>query len=275
VLIGLLFALCAMTLNSVAGLLQADATRRVHHHRPLASQPGYLAGVAVDGLGWACTVIALRHLPVFAVQAVLGGTIAVTALVARLLHGSALRRVDRIAVGACLIGLVLVAASAGPDQPSDASGAAYVVLSAASATLAVAAVALWNRGYAWPLAIVAGLGFGGTSLAVRAVHLPSGSDAGLVGLLTQPAPYLVVAFWAIGLCSYSRALGLGTLSRVTAVFMVTEVLFPGLVGIAVLGDAVRAGWWPSLAAGLVLAVGGVVVLAHSPAQSPPRRVRVG
>jgi uncharacterized membrane protein HdeD (DUF308 family) len=42
----------------------------------------------------------------------------------------------------------------------------------------------------------------------------------------------------------------------------------------VLGDAVRAGWWPPLAAGLVLAVAGVIVLAHSPAQAPPRRARV-
>jgi drug/metabolite transporter (DMT)-like permease len=274
VLTGLLFALCAMILNSVAGLLQADATRRVHHHRPLISQPGYLGGVAVDGLGWVCTVIALRHLPVFAVQAVLGGTIAVTALAARLLHRSALRRVDRVAVGACLVGLVLVAASAGADQPSDASVTAYVVLVAAGTALAVATVALWHSTRAWPLAVVAGLGFGGTSLAVRAVHLAPGAGVDLVGLLTQPAPYLVAAFWTIGLCSYSRALGLGTVSRVTAVFMVTEVIFPGFVGIAVLGDAVRTGWWPSLAAGLGLAVAGVVVLAHSPAQSHPGRPRV-
>jgi multidrug transporter EmrE-like cation transporter len=274
VLTGLLFTLCAMILNSVAGLLQAAATRRVHHHRPLVTQPGYLTGLAVDGLGWVCTAVALRHLPVFAVQAVLGGTIAVTTLAARLLYGSKLQPVDRIAVGACLVGLVLVAASAGADEPSDVSVTAYVVLFSTGAGLAVAAVALWNSSRAWPLAIVAGLGFGGTSLAVRAVHLPAGSHLGVVGLLTQPAPYLVLAYCAIGLSSYSRALGLGTVSRVTAVFMVTEVLFPGFIGIAVLGDAVRADWWPSLAAGLVLAVAGVIVLAHSPAQSPPGRVRV-
>ena len=58
-LTGLLFALCAMLLNSGAGLLQADATRRVHHHRPLITQPTYLTGLAVDGLGWVCTVVAL------------------------------------------------------------------------------------------------------------------------------------------------------------------------------------------------------------------------
>jgi hypothetical protein len=70
VLAGLLFALGAAVLNSVAGLLRSDATHRVHGHRPLIAQPRYLAGMAVDGLGWACTVMALRQLPVFAVQAV-------------------------------------------------------------------------------------------------------------------------------------------------------------------------------------------------------------
>ena len=60
----------------------------------------------------------------------------------------------------------------------------------------------------------------------------------------------------------------------TAVFLVTEVLVPGLVGVALLGDTVRSGWWVPLTIGLMLAVGGVIVLAHSPAQAPPRPRRV-
>jgi drug/metabolite transporter (DMT)-like permease len=270
VVIGLFFALCAMVLNSVAGLLQSDATRRVSRRRPLVAQPRYLGGVVVDGLGWACTVVALRYLPVFAVQAVLGGTIALTALAARRLFGSVLRPVDRASIAACVLGLVLVAASAGADRPSAVSVTAYVVLSVAAVGLAVAAVLLWRGDRAWPLAVVAGLGFGGTSLAVRAVADPDG----MAGLLSQPAPYLVVVFWVVGMATYSRALVLGAVSRVTAVFLVTEVLVPGLVGIALLGDTVRPGWWVPLLVGLMLAVTGVVVLAHSPVQAPPRPRRV-
>lgn len=269
-LTGLFFALCAMVLNSGAGLLQSDATRRARKRRPLVAQPGYLGGLVVDGLGWACTVVALRHLPVFAVQAILGGTIAVTALAARKLFGSVLRPVDRVAIGACLLGLALVAASAGASPPPVASVAAYVVLSVVAVGLGVATVMLWRGKRYWPMAVVAGLGFGATSLAVRAVD--AGSD--VLGLLTQPAPYLVVIFWVIGLVSYTRALVLGTVGRVTAVFLVTEVLVPGFVGIVLLGDAVREGWWAPLLIGLVLAVTGVIVLAHSPAQAPPRPRRV-
>jgi len=61
---------------------------------------------------------------------------------------------------------------------------------------------------------------------------------------------------------------------VTAVFLVTEVLVPGLVGVALLGDTVRPGWWVPLTIGLLLAVAGVIVLADSPAQAPPRPRRV-
>jgi len=272
VLTGLLFALGATVLNSVAGLLQSDATRRVSEHRSLIAQPRYLGGLGVDALGWVCTVVALRQLPVFAVQAVLGGSIALTAVLARMFYGSALRTVDRVAIVGCVLGLVLVAGSARAGPPPVVSAATDAGLAAAAVLLAVAAVLLWRRGRAWPLAVTAGLAFGATSLAVRAVQVQAG---GVVELLTQPGPYLVVGFWAVGISSYSRALTLGNLAQVTAVFLVTEVIVPGLVGIALLGDSVRAGGWVPMAVGLLLAVGGVVVLARSPVHQPPRVARVG
>ena len=45
---------------------------------------------------------------------------------------------------------------------------------------------------------------------------------------------------------------------------------PGLAGIVLLGDPVRAGWTPVLGAGLAIAVAGVVVLARSPAETRRR-----
>lgn len=260
--IGLLFAVGAMVLNSVAGVLESDATRRVSRHRPLVAQPRYLGGLVVDGLGWGCTVVALRHLPVFAVQAILGGAIALTAIATRMLHRSTLRTIDRIAVGAAVLGLVLVATSAGDEPPPAVSLTALLVLIGLVGLLTVALVTLWPAKRAWPMAVVAGLGFGGTSLAVRAVPTVDVSHP-VAQLFTQPSAYLVLAFWGIGLISYSRALGLANLARVTAVFTVTEVIVPGLVAIALLGDTVRAGWWPSMMIGLLLAVLGVVVLAGS------------
>jgi hypothetical protein len=269
--ISLLFAVIATVLNSIAGLMQSNATRHVTRHRSLATQPWYVAGLVVDGCGWVCTVLALRHLPVFVVQAVQGGAIALTALGARIVWGSTLRRIDRFAIGACLAGLVLVSSSAGAERPVTSVWVSTLVLVPTCAALAVALVALRSSGRAWPLGVIAGLGFGATSLAVRAIDLPAGSSV-VPALLAQPATYLVVAFWTLGLIAYSRALVLTGLAQVTAVMLVTEVVAPGLIGIALLGDAVRAGWWWPMLAGLGIAVAGIATLAGSPTQRPPPRM---
>jgi drug/metabolite transporter (DMT)-like permease len=264
---GLLFALTAMVLNSVAGLLESDATRRVTPRRSLATQPRYLGGLVVDGLGWASTVVALRYLPVFVVQAVLGGAIALTAIGARIVYGSTLRRVDGLACAACVAGLVLVAASAGPERPAGPSLPAMLVLGGVAALLVVGLIATWSSAAAWPRALIAGLGFGGSSVAVRAVHLGAGDDP--LALLATPAVYLVIVFGAVGLIGYSRALERTSLAQVTAILQVTEVTLPGIAGIVLLGDSVRRGWWGAMSAGLLLAVVGVTILAGSPAQRPP------
>jgi drug/metabolite transporter (DMT)-like permease len=266
---GMLFALTATLLNSVAGLLEADATRHVSRRRSLVTQPRYLGGLLVDGLGWASTVVALRYLPVFVVQAVLGGAIALTAVGARVVYGSRLRSVDRLACAACVVGLVLVAASAGPDRPAAPSRFAMLVLVAVAIVLVGCLVAVWPVSAGWPLALIAGLGFGGSSVAVRAVHLSVGEEP--VALLRAPPTYLVVVFGALGLVGYSRALERASLARVTAILLVTEATVPGVAGIILLGDSVRRGWWGAMVAGLVLAVAGVMVLAGSPAQRPPHQ----
>jgi hypothetical protein len=264
---GLLFALLATVLNSVAGLLESDATRHVAPGRSLVTQPRYLGGLVVDGLGWASTVVALRYLPVFVVQAVLGGAIALTAVGAHLVYGSTLRRVDRLACAACVVGLAMVAASAGTERPAGPSFTATVVLVVVAIVLGVGLAAAWAADVPWSLALLAGLGFGASSVAVRAVHLGAGDDP--LTLLEAPPIYLVIVFGALGLAAYSRALAQGSLARVTAILLVTEVTVPGVAGIVLLGDSVRPGWWGVLVAGLVVAVAGVVVLAGSPAQHPP------
>lgn len=266
-LIGLLFALGATLLNAAAGLLESAGARYRSRHRPLLTQPVYLIGLIVDGLGWVCTVVALRFLPVFVVQAVLGGAIVLIALGSRVLYGTALRRVDRAAMLACTLGMVLIAVSAGPELPVRPSDLAVLALFGAAGLLGLAVWALRSSGSAWPLGVVAGLGFGGTSVAVRAVH---GTDAhDVLSLLGQPLVYAVLLFWAVGMLAYSRALTLTSVAQLTAVLLVTEIVAPGLVGIALLGDSLRPGWWWVLGLGLALAVAGVIVLAGSPTQQPP------
>ncbi|MCE3555184.1 hypothetical protein LWC33_27500 [Pseudonocardia sp. RS11V-5] len=272
-LTGLLFALCATVLNTGAGLLQSEAAQHTESRTHLALRPLYLAGLLVDCLGWICTVVALRHLPVFAVQAALGLSIALTAVATWAIYGIQLRTVDKLGVAACVLGLGVVAGSAGGETPADFSGTAIVVLIAGAAALAVGAIAVWRLPVAWPMSLIAGLGFGGTSLAVRAVHVSPVASFDVGELAGQPATYLIGLYWVVGITCYSRALAIGNLAGVTAVFSVTEVIVPGLVGIVLLGDPIRHGWLIPFAAGLVIAVAGVVALANAPTPAAGHRRR--
>lgn len=65
-LIGIAFALVAMVFNSVAAILQSDAAGQVRRTRAILARPRFLGGLGMDALAWTCTVVALRHLPVFA-----------------------------------------------------------------------------------------------------------------------------------------------------------------------------------------------------------------
>lgn len=270
VLIGLLVALVAMVLNSAGALLQADGARRATRTRPIAIQPRYLGGLLVDLMAWLCSVLALRHLPVFAVQAVLGGAIALTSVAGARSTGTRLDRITRFAVSSCVAGLALVAASAGDERPAVDSPIVDVVLFGAALALGVVVLILRQSSRAWPLALVGGLGFGGTALAVRSAQVEIGAGFSPAVLLGLPATYLVLGYGMVGMIGYSAALARGAVGVVTAVLAVTMVILPGLVGIGLLGDSVRTGWgWPFVI-GLAVSVAAVVVLTRTPA----RRSRV-
>ncbi len=266
---GILLATAAMVLNSGGALLQAEGARRATRTRPAAVQPRYVAGLGLDLIAWLCAVLALRTLPVFAVQAVIGGVIATTAVLGARVARVRLPRNVRVAVATCLGGLVLVAASAGPEPPPVTRPGVDLILLGALLLLGVLVLVLRQGKRAWPLALVSGLGFGGIALSVRAAHVQT---AGLdpVLLLGQPSTYLVIGYWLVGMIGYTAALGRGDVGAVTAVFTVTQVVIPGMIGIPLLGDAVRPGWQWVLVVGLTAAVAGSVVIAKAPPLRPPR-----
>jgi hypothetical protein len=186
------------------------------------------------------------------------------------LIGARLPMTTRLAVTGCLAGLVLVAASAGSERPPVHRPGVDVVLLASVLLLAVGVLILRQGKHAWPLAVASGLGFGGGAVSVRAAHVQTGEGFDLVLLLGQPSTYLVVGFWLVGMVGYTAALSRGEVGAVTAVFTVTEVLVPGMVGIWLLGDPVRPGWGWVLALGLAAALAGTVVIAKAPPLRPRR-----
>ena len=267
------FAVLAMLCSTVSAILQADAAGQGGRTHAVLARPRFLAGIGMDIATFLGLVVALQFIPIFAVQATLAGAIAMTALYARYFRDQRLRPVDRFAVGASMSGLALVAGSAGVEhkQAVAGHGTTVAVLVAALVVLMVATLATTEVIAPWPPAVLAGLGLGGGSVCIRALHVSDGFAP--AGLLAEPLVYVLVGMAVTGVYNYARALQRGDVATVTALYMVVQVVVPGMVGITLLDDTVRPGFTPMLVLGLTLVIAGTVLLARRrPEKRRPPRV---
>lgn len=276
VVVGLVTAFAAALCYGVGSVLQAVAARdtaAVQGLDPrllvrLVRSWRYVLGLGLDGLGFLLSLVAVRSLPLFVVQAVVASFLAITAVLGAVFLKMRLSRADRVALAVVVAGLVLVGASAAEDTAVTTTDTDGWALLGATALLALLAVPLgrWEgaRGAA-ALGAIAGLAFGATSVAAR--MLPGTlTVSGVVDdpspLLTSPALYALVLAGVVAMLTYSIALQRGSVTQATAPLVVGETVVPALVGLLVLGDEPRAGWGGVAVAGFVLAVGGAVALAR-------------
>ncbi len=244
-----------------ASVLQAVGTSRATGLGVLR-QPTYIAGLLCDALAWAASLLALRHLPLFAVQALLAGSLAVTVVLARLVLGTRMRPGDALACGVVTAALVVLAASAGPASASRSPAGFTAVMLVGVAVVGAATVAAGRRSRSAECAAVAGIAFSGAALCARAAH----GASGWVGVLHEPLAWAVLGYGAMGVICYTSALEHGPVGPATAILWVVEVVVPAVVGVAVLGDTVRRGWGIPGAASLLVALGACVWLAVDPAR---------
>jgi len=262
-----------MGLFGVAAVLQALATSRASDVPVLdprllvrlARQPVFLLALTANLVGFALHLLALQRLPLFLVQAVIAGSVAVTAVLSIRVFGVGLRRRQWGAVALVVLGLLLLAPTAtGEDRVEGGAGSALVLALAVAVLLAVAT---WVRHVPGPLGAVllgllAGAGFGVVALCGRL--LPElGPD-----LLTSPFTYVLVVAGATAYFVYSAAMQRGTVTTATAAMVVTQTVVPALAGLA-LGDAVRSGFVPLAVAGFGLALAGALGLARFEAPVVP------
>jgi len=273
--LSLIAAVAGAVLYGVGSVLQAAAVRRSGGLRALR-QPLYLVGLACDGTAWLASLVALHSLPLFTVQAVLAGSLAVTVVLARLALRAAVRPVDAVAVGAVVAALVVLSFAAGPEQGSGAGGVAVpawfaAVTLGALAALAAGTALTYRRGAGLWFAVLAGLASSGAAIAVRATHVEAQASAlALVDVARQPLAWAVIGFGGLTAVTYARALERAAVGSSTAVLSVIDVVVPGLVGLAVLHDAMRPGWAPGAIAATAVALAACVVLAGSPATAATR-----
>ncbi|MFE6748507.1 DMT family transporter [Kitasatospora purpeofusca] len=267
-LLGLTTALVATVCFGFGSVFQAGGAReappadrvRVGLLAALLRSWRFLLGTGLDIAGFALSIVALRTLPLFLVQAVTNASLAVTALAAARLLGARLHRADLLGIAAVVVGLTLLALGSGHAGRDRAPAAFHWALLATTVLMLLLTFVLARRtgnAAAVGLGLLAGVGFGVTSLAVRVLDV-----AGPLDVFTDPAAYGLALGGLGGYLAYALALQRGTVTAVTAAGTVAETFGPALVGVVALGDTARPGYaWCALT-GFVAAVGGTFVLSR-------------
>lgn len=252
-----------------AAVLQASAVGRLPQSSSvnagfvlrLARSPRYLLALVLVAAGFGLSIIALRTLPLFVVQAGRASSLAITALLSVLLLHVRLRRFEVIAVVAIGAGLVVVAATAGEQAVAEVGAAVRFGLVGAVVLVAVLAVAALKiaspsrSGMA--LAVLAGLCFGLLALGARLLR---GFDP--VVLIADPAAWAMAGAGGLGLLLGALALQRATVVSVTSAMVATETVTGAVLGMIICGDRPAEGLALAAAGGFVLVLAGALVLAR-------------
>ena len=254
---------------AAASILQSVAARRSISTVQTLRHPLYLLGTACDVAAWAGSMIALRELAVYQVQAILAGSLAITVVAARLILASRLRSRDVAAIVVTIGALTVLAMSAGPQEQVTASST--LRLGFCAAAVATALIGWGATKVATPgiVAALAGLAMGGAALAGRALYLPpqplQHPGAAALAIVTEPLTAALIIFAATGMLLYAQALQHGDVGPVTAMLWISEVIAPSAAAMALLGDTVRPGWELRAAAAGLVTVAAAALLATAPA----------
>jgi drug/metabolite transporter (DMT)-like permease len=258
-LVGIVLGLVSAAVFGVAAVVQARAVR------DFDSTPdglwGFVARSVRDGrtmlvvaaylVGFVLHAAAIWLLPLYLAQALVAMSLPVTAIASHRVEDR-LRRSGWAAVALVTLGLVLLSLGAGEPGEVRTDAEFVAVLWAAVTALALASMAA--RRLTGPLlGLLAGLGYAGSAVAVRGVGTPVGAGVVLAALAVPSLG--LVAFWL-----YSLGMHRAAVPATSAAVIVAQTFVPAAVGVALLGDGVRHGWWPAVAAGLLLATGGAAVL---------------
>ncbi|MCY0926033.1 hypothetical protein OTB20_07385 [Streptomyces sp. H27-H1] len=219
----------------------------------------YLAGLGLDGVGFVLQIIALRHIPIYAVGAALAASLAVTAVVAARLLRVRLSRTEWGAVAVVCVGLVMLGLASGEEGTLEGTLALKLgLLAVAGLVLVVGAVAggLPDRSRALTLGLAAGTGFGVVEVAVRLI------DDISLSTLANPALYALLLGGGSAFLLLTSALQRGSVTAATAGMVLGETIGPAVAGVAWLGDRTRDGLTWLAVAGFAVAVAGALALAR-------------
>lgn len=251
-----LAALAGMLGYGVGAIIQSISAKRCGGPTAMF-QPLYLLGVGCDALAWIGALVALQRLPLFTVQAILAGSLAVTVLLARVFLGAALARRDVLGISIAGVGLLLVAGSSGTQSVSHIPSSLVWSMAVGLMVITALTLVVYRRGAPMLLAALSGLAFAGGALGGRALSATTITWA----TLADPIVWLMIGYALLALFAFSRSLEFGEVGSALAVMWIVDVIVPGIIGVFVLGDAVRPGAMVPAIVGVLLAVAAGVLLA--------------
>lgn len=226
--------------------------------------PAFIAGMALDLLGFGGSLVSARLIPLFLSQTIIGANLVVTAVLSVFVLHVRLHRRDWFAIGTVLVALCILGLTAGRPGTNDPGSAMHwgvLVVSALILAAGAALVRLLGRRAAIPAGLIAGILYGAMAVAVRVVDglEPLKFDV----LISDPASWAVVVAGLGGFYLFTVALQVGSVNGVAAALVVGETVVPGIVGVVLLGDVARPGYDWLVVVAFVAAVAGAVAIAVS------------
>jgi drug/metabolite transporter (DMT)-like permease len=272
--IGLLLAL-ATALASIVGFLYkhrgAVESPPVEWRRPLSSSIAllrsrwYVLGMAIAMGSWALHVAALSLAPISLVQSVIAGGLVLLTVCADRLFGFHVTRREWIGVALTALGLAFLAATlegTGSSAHDDyAVGVLVPYLTAAAALGVIAAVAGRGHHAGVILGLSAGLLWGASDVAIKALSGELGE--GLVAVLADPLAAVILVASLAGMLVSARSLQLGEAVPVIAVTSAAANVVTISAGPVVFGEPV-----PDDSLGLVVRVLAFALVVCAAALTP-------
>ncbi|OMB78837.1 DMT family protein [Mycolicibacterium conceptionense] len=228
--------------------------------------PVFIAGMALDLLGFAGSLISARLIPLFLSQTIISANLVVTAVLSIFVLHVRLHRRDWTAIAIVLAALCILGATAGHLGDRDAGAGLHwgvLVVSAIILGLGAALVRLLGKNAAVPAGLIAGVLYGAMAVAVRVVDGLEPLNVGV--LIADPALWAILVAGLGGFYLFTVALQVGSVNGVAAALVVGETVVPGIVGVVLLGDVSRPGYGWLVVIAFIAAVAGAVALSFSSA----------
>lgn len=234
-----------------------------------AVTPAFIAGMALDSLGFAGSLVSARLIPLFLSQTIICANLVVTAVLGIAVLGVRLHTRDWLAIGAVVVSLCVLGVTAGHRGSGGAeAGLHWGLLWASVVILAggIGLIRLLGARAAVPAGLIAGILFGAMAVAVR---VADGVDPFRLGvLLADPASWTIAIAGAGGFYLFTVALQLGTVNGAAAAVVAGETVVPGIIGVVLLGDTAEHGLGWLVALAFIGAVAGAVSVAVFGAAEP-------